>query len=117
MSEFCLEVSMFGVNWSDPQTLWLNIINLSLGLVTLVCVAAIGYGVFQDVRARARKRAIARAMDRKADALGNSFGDHAFDMPGLGFTMADGGEPLKEPAQSPRTPSKASTKTPRKTGK
>ena len=35
---------MFGVNWSDSQTLWLNIINLSLGLVTLVCVAAIGFG-------------------------------------------------------------------------
>jgi hypothetical protein len=109
LAEYRLEVSMFGVSWSDPQTLWLNIINLSLGLVTLVCIAAIGYGVFQDVRERARKRARVRAIEREADALVSSFGDHAFDMPGLGFTMADGGEPLNKPAQSPKTP--------RKTGK
>jgi hypothetical protein len=108
---------MFGVNWSDPQTLWLNIINLSLGIVTLVCLAAIGYGVFQDVRERARKRAIARSLDRQAGALVSGFGDHAFDMRGLGITMADGGEPLKKPAQAPKTSPKASTKTPRKTGK
>jgi hypothetical protein len=106
---------MFGVSWSDPQTLWLNIINLSLGVVTLVCVAAIGYGVFQDVRARARKRAIARTMDSAAPA--SSFGDHAFDMPGLGFTMADGGEPLQKPAQAQKTSPKAAAQTPRKTGK
>jgi hypothetical protein len=106
---------MFGVNWSDPQTLWLNIINLSLGIVTLVCVAAIGYGVFQDVRARARKRAIARAMESAAPA--SSFGDHAFDMPGLGFTMADGGEPMQKPAQSHKTSPKAAAQTPRQTGK
>ena len=104
---------MFGVSWSDPQTMWLNIINLSLGIVTLVCIAAIGYGVFQDVRERARKRAIARTMDREAGGVVNSLGDHAFDMPGLGFTMADGGEPLKKPAAPPKAPAK----TPRKTGK
>jgi hypothetical protein len=104
---------MFGVSWSDPQTMWLNIINLSLGIVTLVCIAAIGYGVFQDVRERMRKRAFARTMDRAADAAVSGFGDHAFDMPGLGFTMADGGEPLKKPA----APAKAPAKTPRKTGK
>jgi hypothetical protein len=107
---------MFGVSWSDPQTLWLNIINLSLGLVTLVCIAAIGYGVFQDVRARSRKRASARALDREVAALGSRFGDHMFDMPGLGLTMADGGEPQEKPIQSPKTPSKASAKTPRKSG-
>jgi hypothetical protein len=117
LAEYRLEVSMFGVNWSDSQTLWLNIINLSLGLVTLVCIAAIGYGVFQDVRERSRKRASARSMDREVGVLGSRFGDHAFNMPGLGLTMADGGEPLKEPAQSPKTPRKASAKTPRKSGR
>jgi hypothetical protein len=108
---------MFGVSWSDPQTLWLNIVNLSLGLVTLVCIAAIGYGVFQDLRARSRKRASARAMDREVGAQGSLFGDHAFDMHGLGLTMADGGEPLAKSAQSPQTPPKTSAKTPRKSGK
>jgi hypothetical protein len=112
MADNRLEVSMFGVNWSDPQTLWLNIVNLSLGLVTVVCLVSIGYGLFQDVRERSRKRASARAMDREAGVLLKSFADHAFDMPGLGLTMADGGEPLKKPAGAP----KASAKTRRKTG-
>jgi hypothetical protein len=104
---------MFGVNWGDPQTLWLNIINLSLGLVTLVCCAAIGYGVLQDLRERSRKRASARAMDREVGALVTGFDAHSFDMPGLGLTMADGGEPIEKPAPA----LKASAKTPRKRGK
>ena len=104
---------MFGLNWNDPQTLWLNIVNLSLGFVTLVCVAAIGYGVLQDVRERARKRASARVTDHEVADLVSSFGGHAFDMPGLGMTMADGGEPIDKPAQTP----KKTSKTPRKTGK
>lgn len=92
---------MFGLNWSDPQTLWLNIVNLSLGIVTLVCVAAIGYGVLLDVRERARKRAAGRVTDHEVNELVSGFGPHAFEMPGLGMTMADGGEPIKKPAQSP----------------
>ncbi len=108
---------MFGVNWSDSQTLWLNVINLSLGLVTLVCIAAIGYGVLQDVRERARKRADARSLDREVGALVSSFGDHAFHLPELGMTMADGGEPLDKTAQSPKATPKSSPKSSRKTGK
>ena len=102
---------MFGVNWSDPQTLWLNVINLSLGLVTLVCCAAIGYGVLQDLRERSRKRASARAMDREVGALVSGFDSHSFDIPGLGLTVADGGEPLKKPAGTRKA------KSPRKFGK
>lgn len=101
---------MFGVNWNDPQTLWLNVINLSLGIVTLVCFIVIGYGLFQDVRERSRKRAGARALNRETGALVSGLGDHAFDMPGLGMTLADGGEPLEKPAKS-------APKTLRKTGK
>ncbi len=108
---------MFGLNWSDPQTLWLNIVNLSLGIVTLVCVAAIGYGVLQDVRERARKRAGARVSDHEVADLMTGFGGHAFEMPGLGMTMADGGEPIKKPAQASKAAPKAATKPPRKTGK
>jgi hypothetical protein len=104
---------MFGLNWSDPQTLWLNIINLSLGLVTVVCIAAIGYGVLQDVRERARKRASDRAIERAAMNVVSGLGGHAFDMPGLGLTMADGGEPVDKSAKAP----KSTAKTPRKSGK
>jgi hypothetical protein len=35
---------MFGVNWNDPQTLWLNYTNLGLGLVVVACIAVVAYG-------------------------------------------------------------------------
>ncbi len=104
---------MFGVNWSDSQTLWLNIINLSLGLVTLVCVAAIGYGVFQDLRERARKRSLSRSLDSEVGSLVKGFDGHMFEMPGLGLTMADGGEPVNKPATAPQK----TARRPRQTGK
>ena len=108
---------MFGVNWSDPQTLWLNVVNLGLGLVTLVCIAAIAYGVLQDLRERAKKRAAARISNREVADLVSGFGDHAFDMPGLGLTMADGGEPLKGSVAPPAKTLPKKAKTPRSNGK
>jgi hypothetical protein len=108
---------MFGLNWSDPQTLWLNFVNLGLGIVTLVCIAAIGYGVLQDVRERVRKRAGARVSNREVSDLMSGLGGHAFHLPGLGMTMADGGEPLESPVPPAKTSPKPKAKTPRKTGK
>jgi len=81
--------------------------------VTLVCVAAIGYGVFQDLRERARKRSLSRSLNSEVGSLVKGFDGHMFNMPGLGLTMADGGEPLEKPAGTP----KPKAKTPRKTGK
>jgi hypothetical protein len=84
---------MFGVNWSDPQTYWLNITNAALGVVVLLCVAAVAIGVLQELYARRKLRT--NALDREVKDLVASYGDkHAFDVPGLGLTMADGGEPV-----------------------
>ncbi len=107
---------MFGVNWNDSQTLWLNIINLSLGLVSLVCCAAIGYGVLQDLREKSRKRALNQSLERGASAFVKGYDGHMFDLPGLGLTMADGGETLETPA-SDAPKAKKTTKTVRKPGK
>ena len=96
---------MFGASWNDPQTMWLNWVNLSLGIVTLVCFAAIGYGVWQDLRARARKPAEHSANNSLTDFV-KGFDGHSFDMPGLGLTMADGGEPLGQPGAKPKAPGK-----------
>ena len=69
-------------NFNDPNTFWLNVTNIVLGLVTLICCVAVGRGVYQDVRARLRKRVSGRV------------DDHVFVIPELGITMADGGERL-----------------------
>ncbi len=67
---------------TDSDTFWLTITNTILGLVTLICVVAMGSGLYQDVKARVLAR---RRVRVTAD-------DHAFVLPRLGITMADGGE-------------------------
>lgn len=77
---------MFGTNFFDPETVWINLTNLALGIVTLLCVLAVGWGVLAEVFARLKVR---WAQMPEVD-------DHAFDVPGLGLTMADGGKKVDE---------------------
>jgi hypothetical protein len=81
---------MFGVNWNDPQTLWLNLTNLALGVMALVCVGAVAYNIATELLARRRRFA---AMDHEVNAMLAS-DSHALNTPELGWTMADGGEPV-----------------------
>ena len=82
---------------NDPSTYWLTVTNVGLGLVALVCVAAVAIGVFQEIAARRRKAAADGNLDRELSELVASFDDsHAFHIPGLGMTMADGGEEFKK---------------------
>lgn len=80
---------------SDPSTYWLTITNIGLGVVVLICAIAVGIGILQEVAAKRRKRLEMARLDREVSDLVASYGDgHAFDVPGLGITMADGGEQL-----------------------
>ena len=80
----------------DPSTYWLTVTNIALGLVVLACCAAVAFGVLQELAARHRKRV--SESQELAGILG--FGDgHAFNIPGLGVTMADGGEELRKKAK------------------
>ena len=78
------------LNFNDPETFWLNVTNIALGVVTVVCFAAVAGVVFREIVARLRARAV--VMVEKDD--------HAFVMPELGLTMADGGERL-DSAENP----------------
>jgi hypothetical protein len=65
----------------DLDAFWLNFTNIALGLVTLLGVIVVAAGVVYELgHRRARGK---RLVD-----------DHAFETPGLGVTMADGGERL-----------------------
>jgi len=69
-------------NPANPETFWLNVTNIALGVVTLVCFLAIAGSVIQAVAVRLRERArVLVAAD-----------DHSFLVPELGLIMADGGE-------------------------
>jgi len=82
---------------NDPSTYWLTFTNAALGIVVLICCIAVGVGIVQEIAARRKK---ARAMDRELNDLVAAFDDgHAFHVPSLGVTMADGGEPLEKKDQ------------------
>jgi hypothetical protein len=75
---------MFDLN--DPNTFWLNVTNIALGVVTLICCVVVGYSVVQEVLVRVR--------NRKARLVEND--DHALLVTDLGITMADGGVRVDE---------------------
>ncbi len=81
---------------NDPSTYWLGVMNIVLGLVVLICCGALGVGVFQEIVARRRKRAADAGLDREVSDLVASYDGHSFNVPELGLTMADGGEPADQ---------------------
>ncbi len=81
------------LNWSDPDSTWLNITNIVLGVVVALCAAVMLGGIAHEFISRARKRRrIDAELDRDMRLLND---DHAFDSPNLGITLADGGEKRK----------------------
>ena len=81
---------------SDPSTYWLNFMNIGLGAVVVICCAAVAFGVVQELAARRKKRASISALDREVSDLLLTYDGHVFDVPDLGVTMADGGEPVEK---------------------
>ena len=70
--------------------------NIGLGVVVLICCGAVAIGVVQELAARRKKRASLSTIDREVSDLLLTYDGHAFDVPGLGVTMADGGEQLEK---------------------
>lgn len=67
--------------WLRSETFWLDLTNIGLGVVTLVCLLAVGFGIVKDLLPKVLSR-----LARKDD--------HAVFTPELGLTMADGGQPV-----------------------
>ena len=90
---------MAGENW----TMWLNITNFALGIVTLVALLLVFFAVGWDLlvrKVRAPKPDWS-AVDSELRALLHG-GSHSLSVPELGLTMADGGERI-EPDKSDRS--------------
>ena len=77
---------------SDPATYWLNFTNIALLALVIICCGAVAFGVVQELAARRKKAASMSQLDREVSDLVASYDGHAFHVPGLGLTMADGGE-------------------------
>lgn len=76
---------------TEHELLLLTIANAALGIATLIACVMIGWAAFSELAERFRARVTTLA------------DDHAFDMAGLGVTMADGGEKVDEPAENEKT--------------
>jgi hypothetical protein len=85
---------MLGTNWNDPQTLWLNLTNLALGLATVLALAVLVAGVARELVLRRRRAREASGLDSEVA--------HMLRIPELGLTMADGGEPVSPPQAKER---------------
>lgn len=83
---------MAGENW----TMWLNITNFALGIVTLIALLVVFFAVGWDLLVRKVKSPAVdlRNIDADLKALLHG-GSHSFSVPELGLTMADGGERLE----------------------
>jgi len=97
---------MFGVDWSDPQTLWLNLTNLALGIVALLAVMAVAGAVAWELVLKRRRAHAMAGMDAELRAVLDESSPHFLPVPELGLTMADGGTPVKPAASTPAAESK-----------
>ncbi len=73
---------------TDSAVLWLNITNFAMAGAVVVCFLLLGVAIVRELLGRIRGTATEPHL---AD-------DHAFHMPELGLTMADGGEREDKPA-------------------
>ena len=84
---------MSGEDW----TMWLNITNFGLGLVTLIALLVVFFAVGWDLLVRKVGKAPTvnlNNIDADLKALLQG-GSHSFSVPEFGLTMADGGERIE----------------------
>jgi hypothetical protein len=84
---------MAGEDW----TMWLNITNFALGLVTLIALLVVFFAVGWDLLVRKVGKAPTvnlNNIDADLKALLQG-GSHSFSVPEFGLTMADGGERIE----------------------
>jgi len=90
---------MAAENW----TFWLNMTNLALGIITLLALVVVFGAVGWDLLVRkvhhARELGTTDLNNFDEDLRAMLQGSHSLSVPGLGLTMADGGERV-EPSKS-----------------
>jgi hypothetical protein len=86
---------------NDDWVFWLNVTNIALGVVVLLAVLVVAYGLLWEFVIRRKKhRALANLDGEMKAMLQNDFA-HSLPVPELGLTMADGGEPAKPSPKKP----------------
>ena len=85
---------------------WLNLTNIALGVVVVLAVLTVGYGVIWELVLRHRKHSGLRDLNKEMQTMLQNEFAHTMPVPELGLTMADGGEHLKPSPNKPPEPKK-----------
>lgn len=74
---------------------WLNLTNIALGVIVVLAVLVVGYGLVWELVIRHRKGHGVRDLDNEMQSMLHDEFAHSLPVPELGLTMADGGEHVK----------------------
>jgi len=86
---------------------WLNVTNIALGVIVVLAVLLVAYGVIWELVIRHKKQSGVRDVNAEMQAMfKNEFG-HSLAVPELGLTMADGGEHVKPEETKPTNEKKS----------
>jgi len=73
---------------------WLNVTNIALGVVVVLAVLLVAYGIIWELAIRHKKHGL-HDVDQEMQAMLHNEFSHSLSVPELGLTMADGGEHVK----------------------
>jgi len=80
---------------------WLKVTNIALGVIVVLAVLLVAYGVVWELVIRHKKHSGVRDVNREMQAMLHDEFSHSLAVPELGLTMADGGERVKSTSNKP----------------
>jgi hypothetical protein len=81
----------------DVWVFWLNLTNIALGVVVFLAVLVVAYALVWEIVSRYKKPRNVANLDEELEAMSQD----GLSVPGLGVTMADGGERFKPLPEQP----------------
>jgi hypothetical protein len=80
---------------------WLNVTNIGLGVIVVLAVLLVAYGIVWELVIRHKKHAGLQDVNSEMNEMLQNEFSHSLAVPELGLTMADGGERVRETAKKP----------------
>ena len=80
---------------------WLNLTNIALGVIVVLALLLVAYGVIWELVIRHKKHDGVRDMNAEMQSMLKEEFSHSLAVPELGLTMADGGEHVKSTSKKP----------------
>jgi len=74
---------------------WLNLTNIALGVIVVLAILLVAYGIVWEMVLRHRKRSGLRDVNAEMQKMLHDEFAHSYPVPEFGLTMADGGEQVK----------------------